>query len=359
MSGLLALLTLGMGLAAPGAAPTVDSVLRDDPELARHHQGYLHHLARNATLRQHETAYLQVLQDPDFAAAVRRFDEALRADPEAEQLFHQFYDQLVREPGLRRAVEGVQREAFDLPRRREDAVSDAFGYLQANPETALRFLAGPERFAPLPSSLAPVANLLARNPELRARLLDAFETLHEEPLAQTRVFPWWQRLSRLNAEAGGAYDALGRELLARPTRFWVWHRRHLALAEDAQARDWITWWHRRVRREPALREVYLDSVRTDLEQNAAPRLAQAGEGAADAVWPPKTAPPALGALAPNAFANTPDPFAIEQPTIERPARPSINRPRRPDLPDRPTVPNRPERPDRPERPTRPPLRTSE
>ena len=356
MSAVLALLTLGAGLAAPGTAPTVDAVLRDDPELARHHQGYLHYLARNAALRQHETAYLQVLQDPEFAAAVRRFDEALRADPEAEQLFHQFYDQLVREPGLRRAVEGLQREAFTLPRRRDDAVGDAFGYLQANPETALRFLAGPERFAPLPSSLAPVADLLTRSPELRTRLLDAFETLHEEPQAQTRVFPWWERLSRLNAEAGGAYDALGRELLARPTRFWVWHRRYLALAEDAQARDWIIWWHRRVRRAPPLRATYLDSVRAHLERGDTDAAVAATAADAPGAWPPKTAPPALGGLAASAFADSQDPFTIERPTVNRPERPRIERPGRPTMPDRPTL---PDRPDRPERPQRPPLRTAD
>lgn len=139
--------------------------------------------------------------------------------------------------------------------------------------------------------------------------------------------------------AGVAWRALEEHFRAYPHRFQIWEDRHLALAADAQAREWIRYWQRRIWRVQDLGVAYLAYLqrmrRRPEEAQAAERRWNAQFGPAPD-WPPKAAPPTLPPLPEDtAFPPDRDRLMPKRPRVDRPARPAM--PRMPDKPERPTL----------------------
>jgi len=139
--------------------------------------------------------------------------------------------------------------------------------------------------------------------------------------------------------SGAAWRALEEHFRAYPHRALIWRDRHLALAADAQAREWIRYWQRRIWRAPDLGIAYLAYLqrmrRRPEEAHAAERRWTAQFGPAPD-WPPKTAPPTLSPLSEDAaFPSDRERLMPARPRVDRPARPTM--PRMPDKPERPTL----------------------
>ncbi len=346
----------------PSASPPVESVLEADAELLRQHRGYLAFLGRESAVARAEAAWRDLTALPRFEPLARRFDEALHGDVEAQVLFDQFYDQLARDTALRNEVEALYRTTLEEGKQRgrledRDLFQGAIAFLQANPDLALRFLKNPLRVNPTPESLAPLLDEFRERPELLQGLLAPLEGVSGNPLAHTRVFPWWEGVARFDAKSGGAHRALLNHFLGRPHHFWVWHQRNLALAADAQARTWIRYWRRKARRTPGLKGDYIAYLR---QIEAGPALGAKAEArwtrdhGPVPPWPPKAAPPRLTPLITQDEQNRwPDKNSM-MPTYERPGRPSVPMPSMPTAPNMPQRPAKPARPERPERPAETP-----
>lgn len=346
LSGLTPLLEERAGTPAEGG---VGEVLASNPDLLTADQGYRRYLAGHEDLARAEKAWWEALGIRRLRECVDAFDEALHDDANAQRVVDQYYDELRRDDALRAKVESVMHtELIDPVLGRH--VSAAFDYLRANPDAAMRALEAPERLDLLPEELSEAARRLSERPELMASLRDSLGDLMEDPAALQRVFPGWQALAGLDDGGGAAQREMSAYFHRHPQHFWLWHRRNLLLAEDAQARSWIRWWHRTIRRAPALHEGYAAYL------SETPEPAEAAEP-----WPPKTAPPRLAAWAsPSPDEGAPaSPTRPPRPTYERPSRGNLELPEMPSRPDRPAGPRRPDMPDmppmppRPERPPRP------
>lgn len=360
----------GSRTAAPAVLEPFQETLEKDPDLLRHHRGYLQYLRLQPKLNAAEEAWLELRLQTDFDYADRTFDEALNADIAAQALFDQFYDQLARDMPLQGAVDALQRlQLSEKPRRTLDlpqaptppSFSDAIEFLRAHPDASMRFLQNPERFNPLPDALGPLLKHFDVNPGVLKELQDAFQTISGNPLAQVRIMPWWQNLAAFNTKYNGAYRLLTTEFEKHPNHFWAWHQRQLLLANDAQARDWIRYWHRRIRRTPALAKdtAYLRSLQLLRRQpETAARLEQdwAKRFGPPAPWPPKESPPTLSPLqdtTPNDAMKKP---TISVPTIQAPQKPILRQrdnrlaPAMPAMPEKPIMPQRPTKPEKPPKP---------
>ena len=300
------------------------------PDLQRHHEGYLHFLATHPALAQTERDYVLMLTRPISSRLYADFEEALLQDAEARALFDQFYGALQRDKDLRTSVEALQRTELSLGPGSE-AVSQALGYLRAQPEDALRFLRAPDLFQPMPEDLAPLTGQFRQHPELAQVLERDLQGIMNRPDAQTRAVPWWQQVAGSDQRAGGAYRRLMDHFASFPPDFNVWNQRNLALAEEVQARQWIRYWHGIVRRTPGLGRDYFRTVRTELDH---PRTSSSEAGLAEA-WPPTAAPPPLPPLA-----NAPEgKGASRAPTWNNEKKEHLPRPRiqRPERPARPQM----------------------
>lgn len=321
-------------------------VLTANEELRTHHRGYRHYLLANPKIAAAELAWLDVTQVSSIRTVATAFDEALNDDPAAQRLFDQFYDQLARDLPLRNAVETLQRTEFGQGRL-GPLFSDAMTYFRANPDDALRFLQNPQLLEVLPQTLAPMLKKIGGRPEVLDELQGALEDVTDLPMAHTRVFPWWTTLGPFDEKHKGAYSNLAAHFAKYPHRFWPWHQRNVALAGDAQARDWIRYWHRKVRRTAGFGDDYMTFVHGRLDEEAKyPVSGETPKALAD--WPPKAAPPVLPPLGNNVGQSS-------EGTKKRADAPSrrIQPPPRPTKPLRPEPPPRPPRPPRPERPVRP------
>lgn len=328
----------------------VEAALQPDKELLPNHRGYLSFLKKNPAIARAEDAWLDLTLLLQFESLARDFDEALQRDAEAETLFDRYYDQSARDEALRNSVERLQRAEFGKAKKAtyaEQPFSAALDYLRANPDLAMRFLQGPEQVKPAPRALYPYLDHFKEHPELLKELLDAFQGITGNPLAQTRLFPWWQAIANFNLRSGGAYSRLTSHFLAQPQRFWVWHQHNLALAADAHARTWIRYWHRKVRRIPSLEtdyNRYLDLLRKypELGDRAEQRWTKEIGPAPE--WPPKENPPLLAKWTKEV---TTSPGTAGMPKYkmpEKPKRPEVKRPAMPTMPTMPTRPTRPEKP---------------
>lgn len=344
-------------------AHRVEQALKKDPELLREHRGYLVYLQANPSMARAEEAWLDLTLFTEVNRLNTEFDEALQKDVEAQALFDQFYDQLGRDPSLRTAMESLQRMEFSEAKPAKHAkqpFSEALDTLKANPDMAMRFLRNPDQVKPTPKALASYLDHFKDYPELLTELLDAFNGLTSNPLAQTRVFPWWQSLSAFDTRSGGAYSRLMGYFLHEPRHFWVWHQRHIEWAKDAQARTWIRYWHRAIHRNPALHDEYYRYLRllrqypeagTNTERLWAPQYGPAPS------WPPKENPPLLLRYQRPQDSNTPKSpqmpvtFKPDKPSLkqsDRLKRPGIQRPEKPAMPSMPDMPSKPEKPPKPE-----------
>ena len=353
MTSLLLVAILGLQTEAPPRAPTTpqtkqsttsfQDLLTANEELRTHHRGYRHYLLANLKLAAAELAWLDVTQVSSIRTVEMTFDEALNDDPAAQRLADQFYDQLARDLPLRNAVETLQRTEFGQGRL-GPLFSDAMKYFRANPDNAIRFLQNPQLLEALPQALAPILKKIGGRPEILEELQGALEDVTDLPIAHTRVFPWWTTLGPFDEKHGGAYSNLAAHFAKYPHRFWPWHQRNIALAGDAQARDWIRYWHRKIRRTAGFGNDYMTFIHARLKEEARPVVeGKAQKSLLD--WPPKAAPPVLPSLGKGAGQNSDG-------TKKRAEAPS-RRIQPPPRPTKPSPPPRPPRPPRPERPVRP------
>lgn len=336
-------------------AGRVEQTLAAELELLGHHRGYLAYLDKHEAFARAEQSWRQAALLSEVRPLARRFDESLARNPEAEALFDRFYDALAQDRPLREAVEQLQRFEFehaDWTRK----FNPALEYLRAHPGVAQRLLRRPRGDFALPQVLRNLPAELRNQPDLLGALREAYGAFAENPAFLTRALPWWQMrygMSESVAEPAGALTAM---FLQRPHRFWLWHQRNLALAGDAQARGWIRYWFRRVRREPGLADdypLYLHYLRQRPEQRKHVELKWQREFGAPPAWPPASAPPPLEGRVRAKDHNAPD-----KPTYVRPERPEIKRPQMPEPPGRPPRPAMPAKPKKPEV-ARPTMKTAE
>lgn len=321
------------------AAPVdvAGKVLGEDQALLAQHRGYVSWLAAHANTAAREDAWvglMTLLTFRDFAAP---FDEALVRSPVAAHAYDTFYTHLAANPEDRTRVERLARVVMEVPENLPGRQA-ALTWLQANPETARRYLQDPMLVTPIPEALSPLRNAAREFPDWWGLLGEAFEAVEEAPEAYARIVPWWRQALKVDDDHTAAYTNLVLHFAAYPNRFWVWHRREVALAEDAQARNWIRYWHRLLRRSEVDLRAYYQALR-GMDVMAIAATYEEGERA----WPPKTDPPALGPLRKFQTRDTTRPVEPTRPGVERPA---TRGPARPSIayPDRPAAPQRPARP---------------
>ncbi len=336
----------------PGPVPhslaaRVERALAEQPELLAHHRGYLSYADAHPEFAALEANWRQAALLSEMAPLVREFDEALAANPETERVFDQFYDTLARDESLRVAVEQLQRMEFedtDWTRR----FAPSLDYLRAHPDVARRLLERPQGDMALPEALRSFPPELRTRPGLLDTLRGAYGVFERNPAFLTRALPWWQARYGVSDDVAGAGAALGAAFLERPHRFWIWHRRNLALAEDVQARDWIRYWFRRVRRETGLAgeyPLYLHYLRQRPEQKKNAEMKWRRELESPPEWPPAEAPPPLQGRARAEKGKAP-----KKPDYALPARPQVPRPKMPARPARPEGPSMPTAPVKPQTP---------
>ncbi|MBI1319300.1 MAG: hypothetical protein GC168_10210 [Candidatus Hydrogenedens sp.] len=309
-------------------------------ELAPHAAGYIAWLEAHPRERAAETEWLKLAAIPDYYPLAVRLDEWLVKEPDAADAMDAYYEAVERDDALRQRVERFERASLDQ-RKLGDAWSDNQWLLRANPELAMRLFSGEVKPGESNDALEPLLRDGLQG--ALSSLFGAFDALNADPLAQTKAFPWWRQALILEQESGGLMSALSRHYAAHPTRFWVNHRRELALAEEVQARDWIRWWHRTLRRTPVDYAAYLKALSGRRWKDAA--------GGDAAEWPPKTAPPPIQPMSLDLLPPLPElRKGIHRPTADRPevSRPEIQRPTRPERPTRPDPVQRPAAPERPE-----------
>ncbi|HPO14496.1 MAG TPA: hypothetical protein PLI09_13720 [Candidatus Hydrogenedentes bacterium] len=336
-------------------AHRVEQALEKDPELLRNHRGYLAYLQANPSMARAEEAWLDLTLFKELNRLNAAFDESLQKDVEAQTMFDQFYDQLGRDSSLRETMESLQRLEFNEAKPAKHAgqpFSEALDTLKANPDLAMRFLHNPDRVKPAPNALTAYVEQFKSHPELLKELVDAFNHLTSNPLAQTRVFPWWQSLSAFDTRSGGAYGRLMGYFLHQPSQFWVWHQRHLEWAKDAQARTWMRYWHRVIRRNASLHNEYshyLRLLRQHPEEGTIERQWASQYGPAPS-WPPKENPPLLLHYQLPQDSNLPR--TPNMPVTPKPEKPSLkqsDRIKRPEIqrPQKPIMPAMPRKPEKP------------
>lgn len=323
--------------------PTLEALFERDGDAPAHHQSYLKELARRPDLAASETGWWQSVNQPALQGLALRFNESLAQSEGGTPRFDAFYDQLLENPELRDAVEGLLRTELETTRD-DPGLASAVRYLRANPDLAMRFLENPARVRPLPDALADSYDAFLARPQWRASLRGALGEVLEQPAAHQAVLPWWEQLTRLEAARDEADAALDTELHGHPRAFWLWHLRNVNRARQKEARPWIRYWERLIHREPDLARQYGPFV-TDLlrdperlRQHLADLEGQLGRSGA--AWPPEKAPPRLP---PMDISGTVDALkgGINQPRVNVPERPTISRPPRPRRPQRPSFPDFP------------------
>lgn len=328
----------------------VEDALRANPELLDHHCGYRALLDANPPMASAEDAFVSLAVITSFREREAAFDEALANEPSAEALLNRYAEALSRDTALLRAVDAVFRDVIAVVENA--ATAESIRYMLGHVDTAIEWLGSPSSNRQAPDGLGPLAAALRLDPDRRRALSDHLFTLHENPLAHTHVFPWWQVADGDDA-VGQRYALLLNDLLRHGTRFWTWHRREVALAMQPHARDWIRYWHRRLRRAPELADRYYRYRKTLLDNPMLDRGVcqclhgdSAPDDVATRVWPPESKPPALEPLAASGEAISRPQAADLMP--KRPDRPSVPRPAMPAMPIRPATPEKPERPSTPE-----------
>jgi len=311
-----------------------EAAMQADAEFFAWHRGFVDYLDAHPALLSAERAWWDVATEPTMGGAARAFDEALLGDPVATSGLDAFYDLLARDPDLRAQAEALQRVEF-TERDRRATVAPALQALRADPDLALRLLSGDMDSSAMAEPLQAFARYLAQRPGLAKELGDAFGALGAAPLAQTRIFPWWQQLTQ-DGGVAAAYARLAERFAEAPRRFWAWHARELAWAEDAQARDWARFLYRRARWIPGMDDAYVHYLRALYARDGARPAAEAryeSTAMAAMAFPPLPAPPTLAPKIvppPND-----DAMRLTPRAPERPAPPMA--PARPTMPERPTL----------------------
>lgn len=295
-------------------------------ELRAAHRGYWAALQARPEWLQQEAVWWQLMQTPDLGPLLVQVDEALQRQAQSQALYDQFYARLAQDENLRRSVEQFERAGFT---QRGDIRQwqAALNFLRANPTAALPLLDGVAEEEPLPEALRPFATELM-NPRAWQALRGPLESLGQNPATAEALEPWWNSIAALDAESNGAFNSLALHFAQHPQRFWAVYRRELALAKEPQLRDWVRWWHRRLRREKLDYPTYLAWLGAMKDGSESPAQSNPGD------WPPAAPAPAVDAVPKEAL---PKP----QGAAERKQQQGIVRPEVP-LPQKPVRPERPQ-----------------
>lgn len=335
--------------AADATVPrTPPPALTRDAALQAQHDGYIRYLIAHPELAAVEGAWWSRMRDAGYHYAERAFDESLLGDVAAETRFDRYYDRLYADADAKQIAESLARIEFS-PGDLAPLFSEAMRDLRADPGAALAQLqADPE--SEIPDALAPMLGYLSENPSVLNELVNGLQGITGSPVNLAEIAPWWAQSAQTTGGTGAAYAGLTTAFVQEPEAFWDWHRRNLALAADAQARDWIRYWHRQVRRTPGLANTYYAWLATRADPARAPK--RVSPEALD--WPPKTAPPELAPLPttlpqPNAATSARPGSRLSvpraaRPTVARPTRPSATSQRSTSSVARPTPPTPPARP---------------
>jgi hypothetical protein len=298
--------------------------LHADPELRAGHEGYWAALKARPAWMEQEVLWWQLMQTPDLGPLLVRVDEALQTDPGSEALYDAFYARLAADETLRRAVEQFER-AGQVRRGDVRQWQAALDYLRMNPTSALSILDGLESGEALPAPLQPYARELLNLREWQP-LRDALRAMVEHAATAETLSPWWSQVATLDSRHEGLFSSLALHFARSPQRFWAVYRRELALAEDPALRDWVRWWHRRIRRADLRYNdylAYLGALRDGREN--APK--------GDAEWPPANEPPALQPLEEKLLPKV----MPRRERVDSVVRPQVEPPARPERPERPAM----------------------
>jgi hypothetical protein len=232
---------------------------------------------------------------------------------------------------------------FSRPELRDGQSMD---YLRAHPDDATVFLRNPAELAPVPEPLFRVLPLLKQHPDLRDTLRETFGAMADEAAAHAHVFPWWATVGAPNSEVAESYRQLESHFAVHKDDFWVWHKYNVAAARDLHVRDWLRYWHSRVRRNPELAGNYPQYIR-GVRESAALRKVPVNRSVEP--WPPDMPPPELLPIPPAT-----EPAKKGVPTKEQLMPKAVARPRMPARPGKPlpNLPNMPTRPRAPEKPAK-------
>ncbi len=324
----------------PGTVKRVEAAhayLISDEELQTHHAGYLAWLHAHPEVAEKERSWWDVNIVSETHALNAAFDEAIMGDVLAQTLYDQFYDELNRNPELRTKVDTLQNLEWSFSAM-DQALSKGLNLVKAQPQQSL------ERITKLPDAaedltINDVFNQISQHPELARALQQQLGGLMEDTSFFSRILPWWEAVQGGAPAWQGPHLELTQHFAQYPHRFWIWHKRNLALSTDAHTRNWIRYWQRRVRREPALQNIYTEVLRQDFDtQRYAATITD---------WPPKAAPPVLKAL-PKSRTQKP---GTNKPTITSPNKGTRPTSPRPGVlsPTRPVAPLRPD-PDKADKP---------
>ncbi len=321
----------------------VEAALESSPDLLENHRGFLAAVKQNQALARALDTWLDLNLLAEFHALARAADEALYAAPAAERLFDQYYDQIARDPELRKNVEALQRTELDHARKAdyaEQPLSNGLDYLRANPDTAVPQLRQPTQGKTFPRELRPFLDAFNSRPDLLQEFLNTFQGITANPLAQSRILPWWQTAPGFDANTGGAFNRFHKHLLAHPSRYWAWHEWNLTLAAEVRLRTWVRYWFRKERRVPDLDERYdryLDLLRKQPDYAVRAESRWSRQSGPAPVWPPGTDPPVLPKWTPPERAVGQGQPHPRYTMPEKPGRPEVRRPDRPKMPDMPTM----------------------
>jgi hypothetical protein len=340
---------LAEGLAGSVGAERVRAALRDNPALLQGHRGYLAYLQAHPDVALAEEAFAALLGDDTFRRAWDRFDEALLANADAARAYDAFLQAQARDGDLLAAAQALDRLQARIGADDPDAAA-GIDYLRANPETARVFLDPRRRLRPTPRELYALRVYLRGNEEVAGRLREVVDVLAAQSAA-TAAYRWWG-YTEGDGPVAESYETVKGYLMGRPAAMKAWRARELMLARRPNDRRWLQWWHRRLRRAPAVADMYYDY----LVARAADPEAVEGLGALDDTgtadaWPLDAAPPALAPL--DQWRGV----RPERPDIRGPDLPDIDV-ERPAMPDVPRIPAGAQRPRMPE-PGRPATRGGE
>jgi hypothetical protein len=320
---------------------TVEDLFQRDTDLGRMHRGYLWFLDSGTELASAEEALNAQSGLMRFRMLSAAFDDALDRNREAQKQFDDYCRALADNKTLAARVDGLYRLQFSRPELRDGQV---MGYLRAHPDDAMVFLKNPAELAPVPEPLYRVLPMLKQHPDLRDALRETFGAIADEAAAHVHVFPWWATADAPGGEVAESYRQLESHFAVHQRDFWVWHKFNVAAARNVVIRDWLRYWHRRVRRNPELTANYPRYL-AQVRESAALRKKPVNKSLEP--WPPDAPPPELLPIPPAT-----EPAKKRVPTKEQLMPKPVARPRMPAKPGKP-IPDMPKMPTRPHAPEKP------
>ncbi len=320
----------------------VREVFSTNPELLRHHCGYIGFLKRHPAIADGEAAYSELSNLLAFREVTVEFDEALADNPDVQSKFDRYCEALAQDEAFRSTVNGLLRCQLD-DWGKDKPVLRAIEQLLADVDRAIEFLRSPENtLLDSEPTLRPLRDAIENEPEFGESLLKPLLTLDAQFPERGDAFAWWEAVADADKDVSGSYRRLKSYLCRHKHQFWVWRRRQVLLAGQPHARNWIRYWRRSVRRVPKLAGCYDRYLRVLRER---PDLNQGlCADHSDTEWPPEVEPPELAGSSVIPIVDVEDAATITKPV--RPAKPVVEKP----IPTKPRMPEMPSMPELPQKP---------